>query len=101
MQIRILLAALLLISALPSVPALAETKEEATVDCETRIGLGLGSCRCFIDDWMTYSEDTRGYIAAMANSDKAKVAEVRARISARDLDRGDFWIATIGSKFSC
>lgn len=96
-----LLAAVLLAAALPALPAFAETKDEATADCEARIGLGPGSCRCFIDDWMTYSEDTRAFIAAKSADDKAAEAAVRARISPADLDRGLYWVATISSKFSC
>lgn len=102
MQVRVLLSiALLLAGSVPPLPALAETKDEAAADCETRLGLGPGSCKCFIDDWADYSEDTRAYIAAMAVNDKAKLAEIQQRISELDLGKASYFIATISSKFSC
>ncbi len=102
MRLRIALSvALLIAGSVPSLPAFAETRDEATADCEARLGLGPGSCKCFMDDWAGYSEDTRAFIAAMANNDKAKVAEIQARISQQDLSRASFFIATISSKFSC
>ena len=74
MRAQTIAAALLLAASLPAGPAIAETKEEATADCETRLGFGLGSCACFIDDWVSYSEDTRAFIAAMVKNDKAAEA---------------------------
>ncbi len=101
--VTFLLLAATALSVVPLVsaaPGRAETREEATADCEMRF-FGPGSCKCFIDHWATYSPDVRALVTAVMKRDKVEEQKVRLRISHQDLDRANFFMATVSSKFRC
>jgi hypothetical protein len=97
----IFLAAALLASSLPSAPVFAETPEETAADCETRMGLGPGGCKCIVDDWAKFNEKQRVFLGAFTSGDKPAAQAAEAELNEREKGHVGYFIATISSAFRC